>query len=103
MDKVIDKGLVAVLYSPGYGAGWYSWNSDHPECLFDPDVVEWVKSGKVGDCPDIAKKYGWDSFYMGGAVDLSIEWLKEGTKFEIDEYDGYESVRELGSVNWLVA
>jgi hypothetical protein len=28
MEKVIRDGKVAVLYSPGYGAGWYSWNRD---------------------------------------------------------------------------
>ena len=26
MEKVIRNGQVAVLYSPGFGAGWYSWN-----------------------------------------------------------------------------
>ena len=33
MNKVIRDGKVAVLYSPGYGAGWYSWNWNHPECV----------------------------------------------------------------------
>ena len=26
MQKVIRDGKVAVLYSPGYGAGWYTWS-----------------------------------------------------------------------------
>lgn len=30
MDKVIRDGMVAVIYSPGYGAGWSSWNRDYP-------------------------------------------------------------------------
>ena len=25
MDKVVRDGLVAVLVSPGHGAGWYTW------------------------------------------------------------------------------
>ena len=103
MDKVIREGLVAVLYSPQYGAGCYSWNTDHPECIFDPDIVKWVESGKSKEIPDIQKKYGWDSFYYGGCEDLVIEWVKQGSKFEIDEYDGYESVRIIDNVDWLVA
>lgn len=29
MDKVIKDGKVAVLYSPGFGAGWFTWNNHH--------------------------------------------------------------------------
>ena len=43
MYKVIRNAKIAVLVSPGYGAGWYSWNKSHPECLFDPEVVAWVE------------------------------------------------------------
>lgn len=30
-DKVIEDGKVAVLISPNYGAGWYSWNIHNTE------------------------------------------------------------------------
>ena len=43
MEKVIRNGLVAVLYSPGYGAGWFSWNPGHQELLFHPKLVEMVE------------------------------------------------------------
>jgi hypothetical protein len=26
MNKLIRDGMVAVLYSPDYGSGWYTWN-----------------------------------------------------------------------------
>jgi hypothetical protein len=26
IDKAINDGMVAILYSPGFGAGWSSWN-----------------------------------------------------------------------------
>ena len=29
MKKVNENDEVAVLVSPGYGAGWYSWNKDY--------------------------------------------------------------------------
>ena len=38
MEKVIRDGKVAVLYSPGYGAGWFSWHGIE-ELLYDPVVV----------------------------------------------------------------
>ena len=98
MNKVIRDGNVAVLYSPGYGAGWSTWGD--PESVFDPDTVNWVEHGKIGDCPYKSKDY----HCMLGADDLVIEWLPVGTIFEIIEYDGYESIRLIGNNNdFLVA
>ena len=45
MEKVIRDGQVAVLYSPGYGAGWFTWHGVE-ELLFDPKVVDMLESGK---------------------------------------------------------
>ena len=42
MDKVIVNGKVAVLYSPGYGSGWYTWNQEFPELIFSPAIVKMV-------------------------------------------------------------
>ena len=103
MQKVIRDGRVAVLYSPGWGAGWYTWNQDHPECLFDPDVVSWVEQGKQDSCPDLEAKYGWEYFYDGGAHDLVIKWIPQGVQFRIDEYDGNESVILAQDEVWMTA
>ena len=92
MNKVVRDGMVAVLVSPGYGAGWSSWNTKHPECLFDPVVVAWVENGKQGSCPDMEELHGWDDFYDGGSAGLRIEWIPVGTLFRIEEYDGYEQI-----------
>ncbi len=46
MEKVIRDGKVAILYSPGFGAGWYSWNTDHKELIFHPKLVELVETGR---------------------------------------------------------
>ena len=43
-DRVIRDGLVAVVYSPGFGAGWYTWNLESPEILFDPNIVTYAVS-----------------------------------------------------------
>lgn len=103
MNKVIRNGMVAVLVSPGYGAGWYSWNKDHPECLFDPAVVAWVEGGKQGFCPNMEELHGWDDFYDGGYDGLRIEWIPVGTAFRIEEYDGSERVITQDTDGWQVA
>ena len=100
--KVVRDGKVAVLVSPGYGAGWSTWN-DHPECLYDPDVVAWVEGGKEGSVPDLKAKYGWDHFCSLGADSLEIQWIPLGAEFRISEYDGAECVRLKDDEIWEVA
>lgn len=49
MNKVIENGLVAVLYSPGYGAGWSTWNLEkelNETLLFHPSLVEMVRNNR---------------------------------------------------------
>ena len=100
MDKVVRDGKVAVLYSPGYGAGWYSWNTDVKECLFHPKIIEMVEQDKRNDITDefceALFKVGY--FFAGGAKQLRIEWLPEGTPFTIEEYDGSEQVTTLDAL-----
>lgn len=47
IKKVIRDGKVAILYSPGYGAGWYSWNSGVRQCLFSPEIVAALEKGEA--------------------------------------------------------
>jgi hypothetical protein len=95
------KGEVAVLYSPGYGAGWYSWNSDEPGLLFDKDIVEAVLNKDFKKACMIAEnKY---DAYAGGADNLIIWWATPGDKFVINEYDGSESIKFLGNVHYNIA
>lgn len=103
MDRVIRDGRVAVLYSPGYGAGWSTW-ADKGLCerlLFDPVVVDWVEAGKVGEVP--TDHFNDEYLYTGGADDLTIRWVPVGTQFRIHEYDGSESVVLISEENWFTA
>lgn len=105
-EKVIRNNKVAVLYSPGFGAGWYTWNSDCKEILFDPEVVEWVLNGKDDSLTEdyIESKYGSSStlgFYAGGMRDLEVAWIPVGKKFIIQEYDGSESIKTEEDIEWL--
>ena len=103
MEKVIRNGKVAVLYSPGFGAGWYSWN-EKKELLFHPKLVEMVENNKQKEiteefCKDLLKTD--DYICVLGARNLQIEWLNEGTAFIINEYDGSESIETLENLTLI--
>jgi len=103
---------VAVLISHGFGAGWSTWNSEHSSTLlFHKDIVEFILEKPVKTCVDaeawnkeltsiVAEIIGDDDIYMGGAEDLEVVWLPEGTPFIVTEYDGAESLNTLESYEW---
>lgn len=102
MEKVIKDGKIAVLYSPGFGAGWFTWNRKHPECLFHPAIVKLIEEEQ--NVPtSLCKELFGEDFYTGGSDDLQIEWLDVGTAFRIDEYDGSESIDVREMVDWIIA
>lgn len=94
---------IAVLVSRGWGAGWYSWNSSELGMLFDPEIVEMLeRSAEDAEIIKYASEKYPDA-YLGGLDGLSIQWVKVGTKFRVDEYDGAESLEILEDVDWLEA
>ena len=104
IEKLIRDGKVAVLVSPGFGAGWYSWNSVHygDELIFDPVLAAYIDEGKI----DEAKTYVTMRFpeaYDGGVDNLVVHWVPEGTAFRIHEYDGSESIEIKEDLDWVVA
>ena len=102
MEKLIKDGMVAVLYSPGHGAGWYSWHGIEA-LVYDPVVVDMVL--REVDPEEIVEyceqKYGQK--YYGGVDDLQVEWIPVGRRFIINEYDGFESIIMENEVMWLIA
>lgn len=103
MDKIERDGKVAVLVSPGYGAGWSTWNNEHRETLcMDAEIVQAVLDGDKKKAVEIAKQKCGD-FYEGGINDLMVMWVSKGDSFEIDEYDGYESLHVIGEHRYMVA
>ncbi len=97
MEKVIRDGKVAVLISHGYGAGWYSWHSKQ-ELLFHPKIVELVEKNRNNEITEqlCQELLGTDEYIcVLGGDGLSIHWLPVGTAFEVDEYDGAESLRTM--------
>ena len=102
MNKLIEDGKVAVLYSPGFGAGWYTWNYDTPEILFDPAIVKLVENKKWAEL-DTYVTLKYPEIYKGGMTDLEVEWIPEGTLFKVNEYDGSESIEYKENDHWMVA
>jgi hypothetical protein len=100
MEKVIRNNEVAVLISHGFGAGWYSWNTDHQELLYHPKLVEMVEQNRANEIDGdwILENLKISDIYCGGAKGLQIHWLTVGTAFEVDEYDGAESLRTLADL-----
>ena len=120
----------AVLVSPGYDAGEATWNSsDNNRIAWDKRIVEfyvncrgpnsetWRHACFDGDDEDskheppkehakfckILKTCGIDpkGVYFGGAIDLEIAWVKPSDKWQIDEYDGAESIVIFNDSAWL--
>jgi hypothetical protein len=117
MKKAIRDGRVAVLYSPGFGAGWSTWNSIREggdALLFDPSIVYMVEEMNKLDSED-SRRMDWvnnimdycrktyPECYCGGVDDLVVEWIPQGTMFKIHEYDGSENIEYKENDYWKVA
>ena len=98
-----EEGLIGVLVSHGYGAGWSTWALENEAFLtMDKTLVE-MKLRKATESE--VEAYLVDtlgkSTYMGGWHDIDVEYIKEGTAFTIEEYDGSESIRTLNDLTMI--
>ena len=98
MEKIIKDGYVAVVIAPHFGGGWSTWNDEKiaETLLFHPKIVNAVLSGNRLDLDNdwfmenLGEEYR--HVWTDSREDLEVEWIKEGTIFKIDEYDGAESI-----------
>lgn len=97
-----DQGLVAVLISAGFGAGWSTWahEGEREGLLFDSRLVDYVLSTGVEGLAEYAESLGYTS-YTGGAEDVRVEWLEPGTRFYVEDYDGSESIRTFDHLSYV--
>jgi len=104
MEKLIQDNKVAVLYSPGFGAGWYTWNNVDcgAEIMFDPVLAQYVLQAKYDEALTYASMR-WPDAYLGGINDLQVEWIPIGTDFRIHEYDGAETIELKDEMDWVTA
>jgi len=112
-DRLIHDGQVAVLYSPGFGAGWSTWaNSLDVEqslvaerMIFDPQIADLVDRRADGWQAQVeaVATLKYPNAYLGGLETLQVEWLPVGTQFRIVEHDGDETIETRDSVDWITA
>lgn len=102
MNKLEKDGKVAVIVSPGFGAGWSTWAQGYAEGMcMDADIAEAVLAEDYQRAYEIA-----ESKYPGAYTnqqDLEIHWVTKGEAFEITEYDGFESLQVISERRYMVA
>lgn len=97
-----------VLISPGYGAGWSTWND--PRMAFDERLIRAFERGITQeDMERLCVSCGYTDIdyygppYMGGFKNLKVVEVPSGTIFRIHEYDGSESIATVDMDDWYVA
>jgi len=100
MSKLIRDGKVAVIVSPGFGAGWSTWNREYPDMDTNAELAQCILEG--GDRHAVAARL-FPEAYTGGLNKAEVEWLPEGTQYSIDEYDGAESIQTSDGTSWKTA
>lgn len=98
--KCTRNGHICVIYSPGYGAGWYTWHRIE-ELLYDPEVVKMIEDNTPGEkIEEYCRNTYGDECYLA-AGDLAIAYVNPHDRFYIDEYDGAESVVLESEFPWI--
>lgn len=114
-----DKTKYAVLVSPGFGAGWSSWNGD--KLAYDKRVVEFflkhesdetyldhinrtwpVEYEEHAEAKKYFEKIGYPDIYFGGFHSIKIYWVERGRPWRIEEYDGSETIIFQEDEDWTV-
>ena len=109
VDRLIRDEKVAVLYSPGFGAGWSTWcHGDlkvQLDMIFDPQIADIVDQGAADweSKAEAIAQIKYPDSYLGGLHDLQVKWLPIGTQFRINEYDGSESIEINNEIDWITA
>ena len=93
MDKLVKDGRVAIVISPGYGAGWSTWN-EIPDLEKHPVIAQMILDGQKDDLTEefLKNLLGVDYICTLGLLDAMVEWVEEGERDEINEYDGHETL-----------
>ena len=106
-NRLIRDGKVAIIYSPGFGAGWSTWNTEYnflaEELIFDPGLVDLIINRRSWEQIEAYVALKWPGVHTGGLEQAVVEWVAQGTEFKITEYDGSESLQFRDSDEWITA
>lgn len=102
MRKQLIGGKIAIIYHPGYGAGWYTWHGIR-EALFDPEIVNAIREDRFEE----GQKYLEETYKLDPSVynikELDIFYVMPGSKFLVVEYDGSETVISSDQIQFIEA
>ena len=94
-----------VLISPGYGAGFATWEPDYySEIATDKRLIEAVENGiSKEDFSALLESLGYENVYLGGFKQLKVITVPDDTYFQIREYDGSEYIEllDLEEGGWI--
>lgn len=107
-----ENGMVGVVIAPDFGGGFSTWSND-PEMALDPQIVKWVLEMNKHEFSTVEYNTIHDKIYQyvnGPRYNASyhgdqliVEWVPQGTRFIIHEYDGAESIWREDRIKWSVA
>lgn len=105
MKKLIIDGKVAVLVSPGYGAGWSTWNNFDlaVDLIFHYDIASMLHNKVQFSQIEQYAKAALPDAQLHGLDKVEIQWVPEGTRFQIKEYDGSEWIETHEDQQWITA
>jgi len=95
---------VAVIYSPGYGAGFTTWMHDDDmsdRAVFDYDLVMAILNKDKKAIIEIADSKNYP--HNLDTNDLDVLFVPMGCQFRVTEYDGYESIEILEPSSYRTA
>jgi hypothetical protein len=101
-----------VLISPGWGAGWstWMWGTEGMAALavtYGPIIAALERGEKMSGAHPAVQEFVKECEerfdcqpYLGGVSDLEIARVPAGDKYQIREYDGFETLYLLSQSTW---
>ena len=92
MEKYKNKeGEVGIIVSPGFGAGWSTFNREYQDFLaMDKTLVQMCLSNADEEQVEKYLETKIEGCYTDGWYNCIVVYLPEDTPFYIDEHDGSE-------------
>lgn len=89
-----------VLISPGFGAGWSTWNEGGLKLATDPRIIEAFSYMGREEFFAYCEELGYGHIYGRGYRNLRVVDVPSGVLFRINEHDGAESIEIFNADNW---
>lgn len=101
-----DKGDIEILISPGYGAGWSTWDYDYGVNLaLDKRIIDFYKKHyeevDLKQLQEFLESIGYKNVFCKGWNKVKIFTIPKNCKFKIIEYDGDEELITFASEDLL--